>query len=415
MLALVATLTLVFATQDKGPSAEQQKALLEAYFAASATTPQGLAERKRVLAEFALVPATPAAVAATQKAVQKLWEKGRELDKSNGQAFFWEQEKKGLYIVGGNVKKPKALAICMHGGGAGSGDAWSAQGGYDPALKGLDWLAIYPEVLEKTEHGWTDAGTEEWVLELLECARRTWKIDANKVFLCGHSMGGYGSWTLGAHHADQLAAVAPSAGAPTPYMNREGKFTGVSAGIIPNLRNLPIRIYQSDDDPQVPPEANRVAAQQLKEAKERWGGFDYEYWEVPGRQHTEPPGGYEAHLAKIAKLTRTTHPDTVVWQPTLAWKQQSYWLYWDEPVKEALVVAKADKKTNTVHVTCDKSTRGLYVLVDEKLLDPKKELVVFLGDKELFRGLPQPSLGVVVATGARGDTELAYSARIPLF
>ena len=236
MLALVATLTLVFTAQDKGPSAEQQKALLEAYFAASATTPQGLAERRRVLAEFALVPATPAAVVVTQKAVQKLWEKGRELDKSNGQAFFWEQEKKGLYIVGGNVKKPKALAICMHGGGAGSGDAWSAQGGYDPALKGLDWLAIYPEVLEKTEHGWTDAGTEEWVLELLECARRTWKIDANKVFLCGHSMGGYGSWTLGAHHADQLAAVAPSAGAPTPYMNREGKFTGVSAGIIPNLR-----------------------------------------------------------------------------------------------------------------------------------------------------------------------------------
>ena len=153
-------------------------------------------------------------MAATQKAVQKIWEKGRELDKANGQAFFWEKEKKGLYIVGGNAKKPKALAICMHGGGAGSGDAWSAHGGYDPALKDLDWLAIYPEVLEKTEHGWTDAGTEEWVLELMECARRTWKIDPNKVFLCGHSMGGYGSWTLGAHHADQLAAVAPSAGAP---------------------------------------------------------------------------------------------------------------------------------------------------------------------------------------------------------
>lgn len=104
-----------------------------------------------------------------------------------------------------------------------------------------------------------------------------------------------------------------------------------------------------------------------------------------------------------------------MWQPTLDWKWQSYWLYWEEPVKDALVVAKADKKTNEVHVTCDRSTRGLYVLVDEKLLDPKKEIAVFLQDKEVFRGLVQPSLATILATGARGDPELVYSARIPLF
>jgi pimeloyl-ACP methyl ester carboxylesterase len=77
----------------------------------------------------------------------------------------------------------------------------------------------------------------------MERARRTWKIDPDRVYLCGHSMGGYGSWTLGAHHADQIAAIAPSAGAPTPFMDGSGKVTGISSGIVPNLRNVLVRIY----------------------------------------------------------------------------------------------------------------------------------------------------------------------------
>jgi pimeloyl-ACP methyl ester carboxylesterase len=396
-------------------STSAQKALTEAYLAADWTSPEGRAERRRILRELEPVVLTPSAAASSVKSVLKRWEKGRELEKSSGPAHFWEDEERGFFIVGGETKKPKALAICMHGGGVGSGDAWSAHGAYEPTLRALDWLAIYPEVLEKTECGWTDAGTEEWILTLIDCARRTWKLDPDRVYLCGHSMGGYGSWTLGAHHADQLAAVAPSAGGPTPFMDKGGKVIDISDGVVPNLRNLAIRIYQSDDDVQVPPDANRFAHVRLQEAKERWGGYDFEYWEVTGRGHGSPPGGYEAHLAKIAEIERTTHPDTVVWQPTLDWKWQSYWLWWDEPVKNALVFARADRAKNEVRVTCDKDTRGLYVLVDEELLDPKKELAVFLNEGEVFRGLARPSLATVVSTGARGDPELVYTSRIPLF
>lgn len=409
---LVATLLVL--AQERVPGPDAQKKLFEAYLALD-EGPASLAERRRILAEVARVPVTPTSAPGFQKTIQKLWEKGAELERDKGQTFFWEEEKKGLFIVGGDTKKPKALALCMHGGGAGSGDAWSAHGGYDSALSALGWLALYPEVLEKTEHGWTDAGTEEWVLELIERARRTWKIDADRVYLVGHSMGGYGSWMLGGHHADQFAALAPSAGAPTPYVDAAGNVTGIVAGVIPNLRNLAIRIYQSDDDPQVPPAANRGAAKELEKAKALWGGYDFEYWEVPGRQHEFPPGGPEAHLAKIEKIERTTHPETIVWQPTLDWKWQSYWLYWEEPVENALIVATADRKTNAVRVSCDKGTRGLHVLVDPKLLDPKKEIVVFLGEKEVYRGVPQPDLATILVTGARGDADLAYTTRIPLF
>jgi len=389
-------------------------ARIEAYFAADAKTAEGQRERRAILRELGSVELTPAAAEKELAGVLKRWEKGRTLEKKSGQRHYWEEEKRGFYIVGGNTKKPKGLALCMHGGGKGSGDASSAHGSYDGALSDLDWLALYPEVLEKTECGWTDSGTEEWVMELVENARRTWKLDPDRVYLCGHSMGGYGSWTLGAHHADQLAAVAPSAGGPTPLMDRSKAIIGIVEGVIPNLRNLAVRIYQSGDDPQVPPDANRFAVKELEKAKALWGGYDFEYWEVNGEGHGAPPGGFGAHLAKIAELTRTTHPDTVVWQPTLAWKLQSYWLYWEEPVKNSLVVARIGPEKNTIRLTTTGDVRGLCVLVDPKLVDPKKELYVYKNELEVYRGIPVPDLATVLATGARGDPALAYTTRIRL-
>jgi len=227
-------------------------------------------------------------------------------------------------------------------------------------------------------------------------------------------MGGYGSWTLGGHHADQFAALAPSAGAPTPIMNRAGEIIDLVEGVVPNLRNVALRIYQSGDDPQVPPDANRLAVRRLEQARALHGGYDFEYWEVDGQGHDAPPGGFAAHLARIAEIERTTHPDTVVWQPTLAWKHQSYWLWWDEPVKNALVVARIVPGKNIVHVTCDQDARGLAVLVDPELLDPKREIVVFLNEIEVYRGIPVPDLATVLATGGRGDPALAYTTRIRL-
>ncbi len=373
------------------------------------------AERERLVAELEKTSLAPADVAKWTATCLKLWNKGPELEKKSGQHFFWEKpQERGLYIVGGEAKQPKALLICMHGGGKGSGDAWSAQGAYNTAVKKLDWLGIYPEVLEKTEHGWTDSGSEEFVMQLVDAALRTWKIDRDRVYFSGHSMGGYGTWTLGAHHADRVAGLAASAGAPTPIIGAGNKFVDVVPGVIPNLRNVPIVVYQSDDDPQVPPEANQVAAQKLLEAQKQWGGFVHEYWEVSGRGHGEPPGGYDALLAKIKDRKRDTRPTRVVWQPTKKWKRQFYWLYWNAPNSSTVVVADCDRATNTVSVTSTKDAKGLEVLLDDELVDTSKEVVVKLGDKEVFRGIPARDLGTLAKTALTGDAALMFAMRVKL-
>jgi hypothetical protein len=185
-------------------------------------------------------------------------------------------------------------------------------------------------------------------------------------------------------------------------------------GVIPNLRNVPMVIYQSDDDVLVPPDANRAAAKKLAEAKERWGGFDFEYWEVSGRGHTPPPGGYEAHLEKIAQRVRDPHPDTVIWEPSIGWKRQFYWLWWEFPSMSGLVEARLEREKNEVHVECSVTPKDLYVLLGSEIVDMDEEVAVFLNEEQVFRGKPRRSLSTLLLTGVRGDPDLMYEARVEL-
>jgi len=57
---------------------------------------------------------------------------------------------------------------------------------------------------------------EEWgrldALEVLRHAESTLQTDPRRVYLTGHSMGGHGTWIVGATFPDRFAALAPSAG-----------------------------------------------------------------------------------------------------------------------------------------------------------------------------------------------------------
>ncbi len=399
--------------QDDAPKKKEIDALIDEYFELPWTTRAGIDRQDEILARLELVePLSSKDAASWRKKLGKLWEKGPEIE-AKGRNWFFEDEEQGLYIIGGKNKRPEGLFLGMHGGGLNSGDAGNSHASFTSAAKDRDWVGVFPQVLEKTEHGWTDSGTEEFVIELVQRARRTFGIDANRVYFGGHSMGGYGSWTLGARHADMVAGLAPSAGAPTPYM-KGSEVQDIVEGIVPNLRNVAMVIYQSDDDPRVPPAPNRKAVERMAEAKERWGGYDYEYWEVSGRGHDLPPGGGKALLEKIGDKVREPRPARVVWQPTKFWKRHFYWLFWTEPATNALVVADLDREANAVHVTCDKSPKGLSVLLDDALLDLSREVVVTCNDEEVYRGLPARSLATLLMTGVRGDPDLTFDVRIPL-
>ncbi len=387
-----------------------------------ARSDEGQRQRAAILTRLqTLPPLDPRAVAAWEKKIDKLIAKGPTLQKS-GDNWLWPADKKtgqpdrGRYVVGGETKKPKGLLIAMHGGGLGSADAGPAAASYGPAASHFDWVMIAPQALQATERGWTDSGTEEFVLDLVGAALRTWKIDPDRVYFAGHSMGGYGSWTLGAHHADRLAAIAPSAGAPTPIQSKPGgPIIDIAEGVIPSLRNVFVSVYQSLDDVQVPPAPNQFAVGQLAAAAGKWGGFEHDYWEVDGRGHDAPPGGPQAQLEKVAARVREPVPQRIVWQPVLSWKRQFYWLYWQDPVANALLVADLDRVNNAVSITVDKPSEGLYVLLDARVLDITKEVAVSVNGAEVFRGEATMDLGTLLLTSEHPDPKLRFAARVPAF
>ncbi|MHC4973039.1 MAG: hypothetical protein ACYTG3_11975 [Planctomycetota bacterium] len=378
------------------------------------------ARRVQILQELREVDEiTRSDVAKWKAKLLKLAQKnGRKLRKKGTNYWYDKKEKRGKYMVGGSNGKG-GLIIALHGGGKGAGDAGGAHGTFSPIASKHKCICIAPEVLEKTERGWTTSGTEEFVFELIEAAKRTWKkIPHDRIYMCGHSMGGYGSWTLGAHQADVFAGLGPYAGAPTPYTVDGQPYTdvtGIEDGVLYSLRNVALHIYQSLDDKQVPAKPNIFANKRLIELKKEYGGYNYKYVEVENRGHGAPPGGHIKGFKWLYQFRREPRPKHILWQPVLSYKRMFYWIWWERPAPRAVVQVKIVKPNEIEIDLAGESRHGFKILLDDRLVDLAKEVVVRDGSIEVFRGRVPYTLSTMLMTAAeKYDSEMIFPARIDL-
>lgn len=111
--------------------------------------------------------------------------------------------------------------------------------------------------------------SEKDALNVLDLVTKEYPIDANRIYLFGHSAGGAGAWYLGEKYAEKWAAIAASAAATRP----EG-FP------FDRLKGMPIMVCHGDRDDEVPVASSR---NMVKAAKEN--GLDPHYLEAPGATH----------------------------------------------------------------------------------------------------------------------------------
>jgi pimeloyl-ACP methyl ester carboxylesterase len=89
------------------------------------------------------------------------------------------------------------------------------------AYKQKDWgNLIAPTNRRPFGFAWEDWGRLD-ALEVLANAKSIYKPDRKKIYLTGHSMGGHGTWYLGATYPDYFAAIAPCAGYPDLLLYRD--------------------------------------------------------------------------------------------------------------------------------------------------------------------------------------------------
>jgi len=270
----------------------------------------------------------------------------------------------------------------------------------------MNAIAVFPTVIKKVGTAWNSEREECYVIELIRQLKRSFPIDDNKVYLCGHSMGGFGTWSIGTRYADLFAAISPNAG---------GVFTtshdSIAAGFVANTKNTPVYFYHGSDDKQVPPRSDRIAAKKLEELKTKYGAYEFVYKEYDGIGHGYPPDGFSPIMKWMAGHKRESCPKMIVWEPTRAYKNTFYWLKISSPRRERIVV---ERKGNVFNIK-EGNPNGLTIFMNDKMIKASEAVIVNVEGKEVFNGIVQPSVSTLLETVAdKADIEQAFHYRIDL-
>lgn len=145
---------------------------------------------------------------------------------------------------------------------------------------------------------WEDFGRDD-AMEVLALAQAGLRHDPSRIYLTGHSMGGHGTWHIGATYPDRFAAIGPSAGwvsyrlyrmqddadrnapqSPLEELIQRGNTAGDTLALSPNLKHQGVYILHGAADDNVPPSHSQLMARTLQQDHHDW-----QYQEEPGKKH----------------------------------------------------------------------------------------------------------------------------------
>jgi poly(3-hydroxybutyrate) depolymerase len=184
--------------------------------------------------------------------------------------------------------RPTPLLVGLHGGGRGGKDGKEVVGSGPSAMnfytgigESRGWLVVCPTAIQAP---WNDTVNGPFLEAVLAEVQLLYNVDLNRVYLTGHSMGGYGSWYWGHEWAERWAAVGPMAGGGCPGTTR---FKETQTFVY---------LFHGTDDNVCAVQPDRTAAEQMLK-----GGNDFVYTELNGVGHGCPPEVLEEMAAHFEK------------------------------------------------------------------------------------------------------------------
>lgn len=146
------------------------------------------------------------------------------------------------------------LMLFLHGAGERGDDVNEVKMHGPPKLiaeenKEFPFVIVSPQCPEGTV--WTSDTQTETLDALLKYITSHYRIDEDRVYLTGLSMGGYGTWRLACDYPHRFAAIAPICGGGDPRR-------------VENIKHLPVWVFHGAKDPVVSPEESKEMVEALK-------------------------------------------------------------------------------------------------------------------------------------------------------
>jgi dienelactone hydrolase len=183
-------------------------------------------------------------------------------------------------------------------------------------------------------------GTSTWYVgkaqvdfrEVWEDMLATFAVDEDRVYVTGHSMGGWASYLLPILYPDRFAASLPYAGVPTQGLwagcELDPCWQGTNGGnakdqwttrLLENLRHVPIAISHGALDELVP-----VAGVTRQAEKLATLGYQYRYYLFPSYEHYSHPvvDEWSEGAAYASQFTRERNPARVTYLRSMPFENQ---------------------------------------------------------------------------------------------
>ena len=160
------------------------------------------------------------------------------------------------YSAQGNGDTRWPLMLFLHGRGESEGPLSTVKKWGPPYFieHGIDFRYIIASPqCPPSPRSWNSPQEQTLLLGLLNHLTNTFKVDTDRVYLTGLSMGGFGTWRLGADHPELFAGLIPICGGGNPQDADK-------------LKNLPIWVWHGAADPVVPVQRSIDMVQAIKKA-----------------------------------------------------------------------------------------------------------------------------------------------------
>lgn len=144
-------------------------------------------------------------------------------------------------------------------------------------------IVILPQV--PNDSSWVGIPSQI-AMTALDNAMAEFRIDPDRVYLTGLSIGGNGTWHLAFNNPERFAAIAPICGFVTPLVGKKWKAAvPLDTGdpfetLARRIAKLPTWIFHGEVDQTVPVAQSRQAAEAIRKA-----GGDVRYTEFLGMDH----------------------------------------------------------------------------------------------------------------------------------